>query len=162
MGAVPQDSNVTVCHKLISTMNLHQWADVATLAIAVLAFVVATWNFIYVRRRDFEVDTRSGWIEIHKAMVNLQVQRGFVLLLRGQMGAYTQGGSSLLEERMRDYVLATAQLRGQLARLNDDPLIIELSKFLADNKQLEQWQTDAYEMKFVDFALKVAMKSRPK
>jgi hypothetical protein len=65
-------------------------------------------------------------------------------------------------QRVRDYTLASAQLRGQLDRLNDDPLIVELALFLDDHKLEAQWQTAEYENTFNSFAQKVALKSRPK
>jgi hypothetical protein len=130
--------------------------------LALLAYVVASQTFTYMRGRDFDVDTRSGWTEIHKAMVNLRVQRGFVIAQRGAMGGYGPGGPNPFVERKRDYDLATAQLRGQLDRLNDDPLLAEIGKFLEDNKLMEQWETDEYEKTFDGFADKVAVKARPK
>jgi hypothetical protein len=126
------------------------------------AYQVSKITLAYMRGRDLEVDTRTGWIEIHKAMVNLRVQRTLVMLQRGAMGAYSSSAPNPFEERVRDYVLATAQLRGQLDRLNDDPLILELAKFLDDNKLMDQWQMDEYEKQFDAFAQSVAMKSRPR
>jgi hypothetical protein len=127
-----------------------------------LAYRMEKITLTYMRGRDLEMDTRNGWIEIHKAMVNLRVQRALVLMQRGAMGAYSSGSPNQFEERERDYILATAQLRGQLDRLNDDPLILELATFLDGNKLMDQWQTDDYEAKFDAFAQSVAMKSRPK
>ncbi len=127
-----------------------------------LAYRISKITLTYMRGRDLELDTRSGWIEIHKAMINLRVQREFVKLARGAMGASMSGSPNQFEERIRDVILATAQLRSQLDRLNDDPLIIELAAFLDDNKPTMQWQTDAYEQAFDGFVHKVAFKSRPK
>ena len=76
-------------------------------------------------------------------------------------GLYIQGLAQQFEERQRDYILATAQLRGQLDRLNDDPLLAEIGRFLEDNTLMEQWETDEYERTFDGFADKVAMKARP-
>jgi hypothetical protein len=146
----------------MSTENLNLLLATVTVVLAILAVVVAFQTLRYMRGRDSEVDTRTGWIEIHKAMINLRVQRAFVMSQRGAMGAYSSGSPNPFEERHRDYVLATAQLRGQLDRLNDDPLIVELAGFLDENKSMEQWQTDDYENKFDAFAKKVALKSRPK
>jgi hypothetical protein len=114
------------------------------------------------RGRDLELDTRNGWIEIPKAMVNLRVQRSSVMLQSGALGAYTASGPNQAEERIRDYTLATAQLHGQLDRLNDDPLVVDLSTFLNENNLTSQWQTTKYEAKFDEFAHSVALKSRPK
>jgi hypothetical protein len=129
---------------------------------AALAYRISTITLTYMRGRDLELDTRNGWIEIHKAMVNLRVQREFVNLARGAMGAYMAGSPNQFEERIRDVTLATAQLRAQLDRLNDDPLINELAVFLDENKLTAQWQADDYAPKFDAFVHRVAIKSRPK
>lgn len=137
------------------------WLTVATAVLALVAVLVGICTLRYMRNRDSEVDTRTGWIEIHKAMVNLRVQRTFVLAQRSQMGAYSSSVPNQFEERRRDYVLATAQLRAQLERLNDDPLTLDLVKFLNEHQEMEQWQTDEYEKKFDEFSHKVAVKGRP-
>src|SRR5436190_3506372 len=113
------------------------------------------------QRHDSETDKRGGWTEIHKALVKRRAQRWFVFAQRGAMGAYGQGPNQF-EERKRDHDLATAQLRGHLDRLNDDPLLAEIGRFLDGNKVIEQWETDEYEKAFDGFAHKIAMKSRPK
>jgi hypothetical protein len=142
--------------------------DVLTLLFAALAVLfgalawrIAKITLTYMRGRDLELDTRNGWIEIHKAMVNLRVQRSLVMLQGSALGAHTSSGPNQAEERIRDYTLATAQLRGQLDRLNDDPLVEALSTFLNENNLTAQWQTQEYETKFDEFSESVAMKSRP-
>jgi hypothetical protein len=95
-------------------------------------------------------------------MINLRVQRSFVMLANSALGAYTSSGPNQAEVRIREYTLAAAQLRGQLNRLNDDPLLVELSTFLNENNMTAQWQTQEYETRFDEFAHSVAMKSRPK
>jgi hypothetical protein len=57
---------------------------------------------------DLELDTRNGWIEIHKAMVNLRVHRELIML-PGKMAALgvsapTQPGV------IADYTLAAAHM----------------------------------------------------
>jgi hypothetical protein len=113
----------------LSTEHLNLLLAALTVLLAVLATAVAIQTLTYMRRRDLELDTRNGWIEIHKAMVKVRVQRSFVMMQWTQMGAYVQGAPNLYEERVKDYTLAAAQLRGQLDRLNDDSLIVELGAF---------------------------------
>lgn len=131
-----------------------------TVLLAIIAIVVARETLSYMRGRDLEVDTRNGWIEIHKAMINLRVERALIIL-PGQMGAYMPGASIPLEERVKGYTFASAQLRGQLDRLNDEPLVEEISEFLNDNILTEQWQKPEFQTAFDAFAQRVAMKSRP-
>jgi hypothetical protein len=125
-----------------------------------LAYRIGRITLTYMRGRDFELDTRNGWIEIHKAMVNLRVHRELIML-PGKMAAFGVSAPSQ-PGAIADYSLAAAQLRAQLDRLNDDPLIIELANFLDDNKLTAQWQADEYAQKFDKFVYSVAMKSRPK
>jgi hypothetical protein len=144
------------------------FAGLATLfgALAVLfgalAYRVAKVTLTYTRGRDLELDTRSGWIDIHKAMVNLREQRRFVMSKLGQTGTPVNGTPPLVVEIQRDYIFAAAQLFGQLDRLNDEPLIVELAKFLGQNKLASEWQTDKYATDFDAFAHRVALQSRPK
>jgi hypothetical protein len=132
-----------------------------TILLAIIAVVIAERTLSYMRGRDLEVDTRNGWIEIHKAMITLRANRAFVMMQWGQMGSYMQGVPNLYEERVKDYTLATAQLRGQLDRLNDDPLLIQISDFLEANILTKDWQKAEYETAFDVFAHQVAKKSRP-
>jgi hypothetical protein len=125
-----------------------------TLSLAWVTFKLAKQTLSYTKTRDLELDTRNGWIEIHKAMVNLRVQRAFVML-PSPLGGNTN-------EVITNYTLATSQLRGQLDRLNDDPLLIQVSDFLNDNFLTKDWQTERFEKQFDAFVHQVALKSRPK
>jgi hypothetical protein len=55
---------------------------------AAAAFVVAMNTLEYMRGRDLELGLRNGWIEIHKAMVELRVRRELVLL-QNKMAQYS-------------------------------------------------------------------------
>src|ERR1700690_4193321 len=44
-----------------------------------LAWRIGKFTLTYMRGRDLELDTRNGWIEIHKAMLNLRVYREFIM-----------------------------------------------------------------------------------
>jgi len=127
-----------------------------------LAFVISLITLTYMRGRDLEVDTRNGWIEIHKAMVNLRVQRMLVMLPAAMMAAFGVTAPVNSADSIKDYTLGAAQLRGQLDRLNDDPLVVEIGNFLDANKATTDWQTAKYETDFDAFAKRVAAKSRPK
>jgi hypothetical protein len=60
--------------------QLNLCLGIAALLVAAAAFIVALNTLSYMRSRDLELDIRNGWIEVHKAMVNLRVQRELVLL----------------------------------------------------------------------------------
>jgi hypothetical protein len=126
-----------------------------------LAWRIGKFTLTYMRGRDLELDTRNGWIEIHKAMVNLRVQR-MLVMLPGVMATLGVPAPIKSADSIKDYTLGAAQLRGQLDRLNDDPLIVAIAKFLDENKATPNWQTAKYETDFDAFARDVAMKSRSK
>lgn len=128
---------------------------------AILAWQISRITLTYMRGRDLELDNRNGWIEVHKAMINLRVQRELIVL-PAKMAAFGIPSPFQSEDGIKDYTLARAQLRSQLDRLNDDPLIVELASFLDDNLLTAQWQAEAFVAKFDTFVHKVAFKSRPK
>jgi hypothetical protein len=131
-----------------------------TLFMAWVTFKLGHRTLSYMKDRDFELDTRNGWIEIHKAMLNLRVHRSFIML-PNLMGAYGPFGGNM-EESIANYTLARSQLLGQLDRLNDDPLLIQISEFLNANLLTKDWQTERFERQFDAFVHQVAFKARPK
>jgi hypothetical protein len=80
-----------------------------------------------------------------------------------QGNVQSQGTASPISatNAVADYTFAAAQLRAQLDRLNDDPLIIKLAGFLDDNRLTAQWQADAFAVSFGGFVHDVAPMSRP-
>jgi hypothetical protein len=141
----------------MTTEQLNLLLASAAVVLTLAAVIIALNTLGYMRDRDLEMDTRNGWVEIHKAMINLRVQREFVML-RERL-PYFSGDSEQAE--VKDYTLAAAQLRAQLDRLNDDELILKLAEFLDANVLTAQWQSTAYAPAFDDFVHKVALKSRP-
>ena len=128
---------------------------------AILAWQISRITLTYMRGRDLELDNRNGWIEIHKAMINLRVQREYIVL-PAKMAALGIPSPIQSADGIKDYTMARAQLRSQLDRLNDDPLIVELASFLDDTVLSAEWQAEAFVAKFDTFVHKVAFKSRPK
>jgi hypothetical protein len=131
-----------------------------TLFMAWVAFKLSRRTLTYMKERDFELDTRNGWIEIHKAMVNLRTL-GALVRFPSSLGSYSQSMGHA-DAVVENYTLARSQLLGQLDRLNDDPLLDQISEFLKANLLTQDWQTDRFEKRFDTFAQQVALKSRPK
>jgi hypothetical protein len=146
--------------KPMSPEQLSLWVAAAAVILTALAVVIGVKTLSYMCDRDLEVDSRSGWIEIHKAMVNVRVYRQLILL-QGQLGMVRSNNPISSEQREKEYVLAVAQLRAQLDRLNDDPLIIALAEFLDQNKLTAQWQAESFAVAFDAFVHKVGFKARP-
>jgi hypothetical protein len=139
---------------------LSLWVAAAAVILTALAVVIGVKTLSYMRDRDLELDSRYGWIEIHKAMANVRVYRQLILI-QEQLGMVRANNPISSEQREKEHVLAVAQLRAQLDRLNDDPLIIALAEFLDQNKLTAQWQAESFAVAFDDFVHKVALKSRP-
>ena len=127
-----------------------------TLLLAWVTYKLSQRTLSYTKDRDFELDTRNGWIEIHKAMINLRTHGASV-----RLGGYGPFGGNA-DKMIVDYTLARSQLLGQLDRLNDDPLLVQISEFINANLLTRDWQTDRYEKAFDDFVHQVAFKARPK
>src|ERR1700719_907561 len=137
----------------MTSEHLNAVLAVAALLVAAAAFIVALNTLSYMRDRDLEVDTRSGWVEIHRAMINLRVQREFILL----QNAMADPHPVVSQQNIREYTLASAQLRAQLDRLNDDPVVIEVAAFMEAHQLAAQWQTLQFVAKYDEFVHQVAL-----
>jgi hypothetical protein len=153
--------------KWINAERLNILLAALTVLLAVLALVLTKTSIklgertlSYMKDRDLELDTRNGWIEIHKAMVALRTHEA-IIRVGNAMGAYGQFGTNAADA-IANFTLARSQLIGQLDRLNDDPLLAEISGFLLSNLLSNDWQTTAFEERFDVFAKRVALKARPK
>jgi hypothetical protein len=130
-----------------------------TLFLAWVAYKLSERTLSYMKDRDLELDTRNGWIEIHKAMIALRTH-GALVMLPSVMGGY--GPSTDPVDTITNYTMARSQLLGQLDRLNDDPLLVQISEFMNAHLLSKDWQTKAFEERFDMFAKQVALKARPK
>jgi hypothetical protein len=158
-----------LCHlgKWITTERLNILLAVLTLLLAALtlflawvAYKLSERTLSYMKDRDFELDTRNGWVEIHKAMVALRTH-GALAVFPGPTGEYGLPGTNAAD-LVANYTLARTQLLGQLDRLNDDPLLVQISEFLNANLLSKDWQTERFENQFDEFVHQVALKARPK
>ena len=167
-GILLEDYSRSMCflHWLVrwaNTETLNILLALLTLSLAWVTYKLGQRSLSYMKDRDFELDTRNGWIEIHKAMVNLRAHRSFVMLpsVMGPLGAYGPFGGKNTDEVIANYTLANSQLIGQLDRLNDDPLLLEISEFLSANLLSKDWQTEEFANQFDSFKAQVALKARP-
>ena len=76
--------------------------------VGVLAWRIATITLTYMRGRDLELDNRNGWIEVHKAMVNLRVRREIIMLQQGILAPYLAHDPASAQERVQEYTMASA------------------------------------------------------
>jgi hypothetical protein len=129
----------------------------AAAVLTMVAVIIASNTLTYMRGRDLELDTRNGWIEIHKAMVNLRVEREFYMARLD----LTYHSPDAEQKQIESYVLAQAQLRAQLNRVNLDELVMKLADFLDANFLTSEWQKPEYVPAFDELAHKVALRARP-
>lgn len=143
---------------LLAALNIMLAA--VTVWLAWVAYKLGRISLSYMRDRDLELDTRNGWVEIHKAMVALRTH-GALAVFPGPTGEYGLPGTNAAD-LVANYTLARSQLLGQLDRLNDDPLLVQISGFLNANLLSKDWQTERFENQFDEFVHQVALKARPK
>jgi hypothetical protein len=144
----------------MSTDKLNLIVAVAAAVFALVALVISFWTLRYMRGRDHEVDTRAGWAEIHKAMVAERVQRAYYLIARQEGDDSPLSNQEL--ERFREHDLANEQLRGQLERVNDDPLVETLKELLLANRTIDSLRSSGFTKTFNEIFQKVAIKARPR
>jgi len=133
-----------------------------TVLLAIIAVAIAWGTLTYMRSHDLKIETRNGWIELHKSMVNLQVHRKIALIQIMEPEAHPGGGPWSYVDLQKPFSLAAAQLRGQLDRLNEDPLIAEIAQFLDEKEPLARWQMPGYGARLEALSDSVAQKCRPK
>jgi hypothetical protein len=147
----------------MSTENLNLMLAGLIVLLAIIAVVIAWGTLRYMRSHDLKIETRNGWIELHKSMVNLQVHRKIALIQIMEPEAHPGGaGLGLNVDLQKPFSLAAAQLRGQLDRLNEDPLIVEIAQFLDEKEPLARWQMPGYGARLEALSDNVAQKCRPK
>lgn len=146
----------------MSTENLNLMLAALTVLLAIFAVAIAWGTLKYMRNHNLRIETRNGWIELHKSMVNLQVHRKLALIQIMEPEAHPGGGPWSYVDLQKPFSLAAAQLRGQLDRLNEDPLIVEIVQFLDEKEPIARWQMPGYGASLEVFSDKVAQKCRPR
>lgn len=126
--------------------------------VAVLTLAVAIWTVLYM----YSHDAKADWVEIHKAMMTVRVARNAGISKRSAMGAYGVGPNAF-DERKNEFETAVVQLRGQLARRDDEPLTANIRTLLDQNMQPSdpnKWLSDEFGKAFDKLAEEVAAKAR--
>ena len=107
--------------------QIWKWAQAAfpsafvAIEVAMVGLFVSWLQLRYVRLRDKNLDTRNGWTDMHKAMLAFRFKRE---MLNQSPGVYPE---------IRDAMVAVSEslhnLRGQLDRMPDSPLVEQISEF---------------------------------
>jgi hypothetical protein len=130
-------------------------AALVTVEIAIVGLIISWLQLRYMQRRDADLDIRNGWTETHKLMMTFRFKRGSL-----QMSYFATSSARA------DAAIAASEslhnLKGQLDRMPDDPLVEQLADFLHTNWEAEKWRSPEFEQQFDEYAKKVALLTQPK
>ena len=129
-------------------------ATLVTIEVTIVGLIVSWLQLRYMQRRDKELDIRNGWTETHKLMMNFRFKRE--LLNQQEFATYPK---SL--EVVPAVSESLHQLKGQLDRMPDCPLVEQLADFLHTNWEADKWRSVDFEKPFDAYAKQVALLSRP-
>ena len=127
-------------------------AAYVTIEIAAVGAIIAGLQLRYAKKRDRSLDIRNSWEKIHKAMFEFRLRRE--VLNNPKLYAKENGLAAL------ETFEALHNLKGQLDRTPDSPLVIEITNFLDDNSSVEKWRADDFAARFDVFAHEAALKAR--
>lgn len=126
-----------------------------TIEIALVGLVVSWLQYRYMKKRDRDIDIRDGWTETHKLMMAFRFKRDVwnLNLSAFPNSKYAEAGLIALE--------SLHDLKGQLDRMPDCPLVEQIASFLHDNWESEKWMSKEFQDPFDEYAKQVAMLTRP-
>jgi hypothetical protein len=126
-------------------------ATYVSIEIAIVGAFIAWLQLRYAKKRDKELDIRNSWEKIHKVMMEFRFRRECL-----NSPPPGQHAGMWIAETLE----ALHNIRGQLERTPDSPLVIEIKTFLANNWKAEQWRAAAFTEQFDKFVHEAASKSR--
>ncbi|MGO8720961.1 MAG: hypothetical protein ACLQMO_17365 [Acidobacteriaceae bacterium] len=129
-------------------------APLVTIEVAVVGLIVSWLQLRYMKRRDHELDIRNGWVEIHKLMRTFRFKRE-LLLNKENLKQSNRSGFDM------DALESLHNLKGQLDRMPDGPLVDQIADLLRKNWQYHQWKAKPFEAAFDQYAREVALLTRP-
>jgi hypothetical protein len=129
-------------------------APLVTIEVAVVGLVVSWLQLRYAKQRDHDLDIRNGWVELHKLMRTFRFKRE---LLNNKQNLNHPDSS----EFAMDALESLHNLKGQLDRMPDDPLVDQIVDLLSVNWQAEQWRAKPFEVAFDQYARQIALLTRP-
>jgi hypothetical protein len=129
-------------------------APLVTIEVAVVGLIVSWLQLRYMKRRDHELDIRNGWVEIHKLMRTFRFKRE---LLNNKESLNQPNSSAFAMEALE----SLHNLKGQLDRMPDGPLVDQIADLLRKNWQSDQWRAKPFEVVFDNYARQVALLTRP-
>ena len=133
-------------------------APLVTIEIAIVGLIVSWLQLRYMQRRDKEIDMRNSWTDTHKLMMTFRFRRESLSLVERMYG-----GNG---EVVRAEALVTSEslhnLKGQLDRMPNIPLVEQIADFLHANWEANKWRSDEFQRQFDAYAQQVAYHTRPR
>jgi hypothetical protein len=108
--------------------------------------------------RDRTLDDRNNWEKVHKAMAEFRFRRELLNVSASQKLIFQS--SEVLHEHINRAAESLHNLKGQMDRVPDSPLALEIAAYLNENPEAEQWRADAFIAPFDELAKKAAIKAR--
>jgi hypothetical protein len=128
-------------------------AAIVTIEIAIVGLIVSWLQLRYMQQRDRDIDTRDGWTQTHRMMMTFRFKRE---LLNDPNLAFPQSA-----EAARVALESLHNLKGQLDRMPDGPLVKQMAEFLHANQDAGRWRSHDFEKPFDDLAKQAAYLARP-
>jgi hypothetical protein len=129
-------------------------AALVTVEIAGVGAIIAWRQLVYAQQRDKDLDIRNGWTETHKLIMTFRFKRE---ILNAPFNAdYPRSADAAIAA-----LESLHNLKGQLDRMPDCPLVEQIADFLNSNWQPEEWRSPEFVNKFDEYAKQVALLTRP-
>jgi hypothetical protein len=128
-------------------------APLVTIEIAIVGLIVSWWQLRYAKQRDRDIDIRNSWTELHKLMTAFRFKRE---LLNQTELTYPKHGEAIImvSESLHN-------LRGQVDRMPDGPLVEQIAAFLKASLHADRWRSADFQEQFDVYAGQVAYLTRP-
>ena len=127
-------------------------ATYVSIEIAAVGAIIAWLQLRYAKNRDKTLDIRNSWEKIHHAMLEFRLRRE--VLNHPDHWAKEPGAAAL------EAFEALHNIKGQLDRTPDSPLVTAIATFLDDNWNADKWRADNFTEPFDKFAHEAALKAR--
>jgi hypothetical protein len=127
-------------------------ATYVSIEIAIVGAIIAGLQLRYAKNRDKTLDIRNSWEKVHKAMFEFRFRRE---MLNNPHPCAKEPGEAAIEA-----MEALHNIRGQLDRAPDSPLVTEIVSFLDDNLTADKWRAADFTATFDKFVREAALKAR--
>jgi hypothetical protein len=139
-------------HTILLHLKAALEATYVGIEVAAVGAVIAWLQLQYAKKRDRALDDRNDWEKIHKLMLEFVIRREVL----NNPNPYGKG----VGEAVLDAFEALHNLKGQLDRTPDSPLVNEIVDLLQDNWDAEKWRAPGFIEPFSQLAHKAALRAQ--